>query len=245
MATSDDQSLLKTGNIRGVTTSSGKQVHLAWVILAVALALAATLWVLGTRPTSSGAEKIFGNGTGTFTRSEAQTNWFLAGGGIALGLSGCAVWALLLARRERTPALVTVVSIVSVGVVAAAAWGVLDRIQADDLTPGLGPRYETIEDVVEALEGSSVECADVTAQATSSPYFRGSRGVCEVERRLAPDGRETVSILFWRSPGARTDWYENVATADVVSVDGPTWLITCRFETTCSQIQILTGGRTR
>jgi hypothetical protein len=59
------------------------------------------------------------------------------------------------------------------------------------------------------------------------------------------DGLETVFIHLWRSSGSRADWYERVPASDVVSVDGPTWLITCEFETTCSQIQLIAGGRTR
>jgi hypothetical protein len=230
-----------------VTRLTDKRGHPAgaWAVLGVALALTAVLWVIGTRPTSTGSEKIFGNGTGTFARSEVHTNWPLAGAAIVVGLAGCAIWAKLLLKRRRAPGRVAAVTIVSAGVIAAGLSAVLDRVQADDLAPALGSSYESIEDVVEALEGSNVECAGVTATSASAPYFRGQGGVCEVERRLAPDGSEVVSIQFWQSPDARTQWYEEVPADDVVSVDGPTWLITCRFETTCSQIQIITGGRTR
>jgi hypothetical protein len=141
---------------------------------------------------------------------------------------------------------VVVVAIVMLGVIAAGLWGVTDRLRADDPASAAGPGYASVAEVVAALDGSNVECSRLVIETKSTHYFQAEQGVCEIERRLAlDDGFETVSIQFWRRSDARTRWYESVSAADVVSVDGPTWLITCEFETTCSQIQIATGGRTR
>ena len=216
----------------------------AWVVLAVTLALAATLWILGTRPTTQ-EERVFGGGTGTFAPTDIHTNWVLVGAAIVIGIVGCGVWAALLLRRPRTATLTAVVAVVCCGAIAAGLLGVLSRVRADDPDPAVGFRYESVQAVVDALSDSTVACTRVSTEPAPASYFRGEQGKCEVDRRLAPDGFETVLIQFWRSPDARREWYEEVPASDVVSVDGPTWLITCRFETTCTQIQIATGGRTR
>jgi hypothetical protein len=218
----------------------------AWVLLGVALVLAISLWVFGTRPIVEEGGRVIGGGTGTFSRTEAHTNWLLVGGAVAAGIAGTIGWAVLLLRRERHGVRVVVVAIVALVVIAAGLWGVADRLRADEPTTAAGASYETVAEVVGALEGSNVECNRLIIQTNTARYFEAEQGVCEIERRLAlDDGLETVSIQFWRSSEARTEWYENVSAADVVSVDGPTWLITCEFETTCSQIQSATGGRTR
>jgi hypothetical protein len=218
----------------------------AWILLGVALVLAMSLWVLGTRPIVEEGGRVFGGGTGTFSRNEAHTNWLLVGVAIAMGVAGTVGWAALLLRHGRNAARVVVVATVTLGVIAAGSWGVTDRLRADDPATAAGPSYATVAEVVAALEGSNVECNRLVIETNTTRYFRAEQGVCEIERRLAlDDGLETVSIQFWRSSDARAEWYENLSAADVVSVDGPTWLITCEFETTCSQIQIATGGRTR
>lgn len=218
----------------------------AWIVFGLALGVAVVLWALGTRPITQEGGRVFGGGTGNFSRTEAHTNWLLVGAAVTVAVAGSTGWAALLLRHERDAGRAAVVTTVTLGVMAAALWGVTDRLAADDLAPAAGPSYETIAEVEEVLEGSNVACSHLTVENTSAPYFRGKRGKCEIERRLAlDDGLETVSIRFWRNSDARTQWYENLSAADVVTVDGPTWLITCEFETTCSQIQLVAGGRTR
>lgn len=218
----------------------------AWTLLGVALVLAISLWMFGTRPIVEEGSRVFGGGTGTFSRNEPHTNWIVVGAAVAVGIAGTIGWAAMLLRQGRDAARVVVVAIVTLGVIGAGLWGVTDRLRADDPATATGPSYTTVAEVVAALEGSNVECNRLIIETSPTRHFQTEQGVCEIERRLAlDDGFETVSIQFWRSPDARTRWYENVSEADVVSVDGPTWLITCEFETTCSQIQIATGGHTR
>jgi hypothetical protein len=218
----------------------------AWILLGAALALWILLWVFGTRPVVEEGSHVFGGGTGTFSRTEAHTNWFLVGAGVAVGIAGTVGWAALLLRHGRNAARVVLVVLVTLGVIAAGIWGVADRLRADDPATAAGPSYATVAEIVGALEGSNVECKRLTIEPSTTRFSQPKQGVCEIERRLAlDDGLETVTIQFWRNSDARVQWYETVSAADVVSVDGPTWLITCEFETTCSQIQIATGGRTR
>lgn len=218
----------------------------AWILLGLALVLAGVLWQLGTRPISQGGSRVFGGGTGNVSRSEAHTNWLLIGAALAIGVAGTAGWAMSLLRQGRDGARTVLVAGIAIGLVALATWGITDRLRADDVLPAHGPRYESIAEVAEVLEGSRVECKRLTLRETPAPYARPERGACEIERRLAlDDGLETVFIQLWRNSDARSEWYENVSAADVVSVDGPTWLITCEFETTCTQIQLVTGGRIR
>ncbi len=216
--------------------------YLAWGALVAGIVLAVVLWqqAFGTVVET---HVNYGHARLRYETTERTANPGLAASAVAAGLTGATIWAAW-ARgwSGRSRALVIVVGVIGLAVAVPTTYVRADRV--GELSFPDTERYESVGVVASHMEQAGIPCAELRPLERSDSRYVRRMAACPIEAELAiDDGFDDATIGMWIDDEALEQWRRRTNSSDLSAVIGPTWLVVCEFESTCSEIQYKIGGR--
>jgi hypothetical protein len=212
----------------------------AWVMLAAGCAIGLAAWV-GATDTTVRMRESFGHGRLPYREIDRTTDPGHAAIAVGAPLAGAGSWAVLRARTSRHSKLKF--AAITVAVVAAAAAGTYATVEQTQ-RPNFDRHeyYAGAEEVAAEMAQRDIGCRRTREATVESSAFAIALD-CRIPAELAiDDGFDDASIRMWASEEARDRWLERTDPWQVNAAVGPTWIVVCEFESTCSEIQSKIGG---
>ncbi len=229
------------------TTDPGSKTGrylMAWLALVVGIIGGLLLWSLATHEMVVNV-RLTGHGFATYEYTETRVDPLFASAAVSVAAAGLVSWAFLLHRagwrwrgQRVTAFLVAAAAII---VIAAVVTFLIKR---ERVPFRASEHYTSIDRIVGALGQAGIDCLHLQRNTSQeSPYWRAS-ATCDIRSEFGvPDGFDDVSIHLWKTEDARRDWISDPANEELDWVASPTWLVTCEFLPTCSDVRQALGGQ--
>jgi hypothetical protein len=197
---------------------------------------AVLLWNASTRTTVT-TEVNFGHGHLEYEDVDEITDPLKAGAAVGVGVLGATgLGAASSSGRAR-------LAVGGAGLLIAALSGGAMYVGAGREEPVPGPEFASVRAVASALERVGLGCKPLLLDAKPDERYFSASAHCPIPAVLdINDGDDDATIYMWRT-GGRKRWLRDTPAAEVYAAMGPTWLIVCEFESTCTEIQYKLGGR--